>query len=135
MDVSRSTDKVSAGDEHFDPWARHLFEALRGGTAYGLDLPGTADPDTSESVSIREAYDYTVINNDNTLDDPQYEDKPSGCGDQIFLGTKHDIITLPDAVVDDGTRVADSSSGTGSSDDAMAGSGGGGGGSVPTGQS
>ncbi|MDQ1715815.1 MAG: hypothetical protein QOC60_1760 [Frankiaceae bacterium] len=113
-------DKVSAGDAHFDPWARNFIEALRGGTAYGLDLPGTADPDGSESVSMREAFDYSVVNNNNALDDPQYEDKPSGCGDQIFLGTKHTIITLPDAV-DDGTRMADS--GSGSTDDAMATSG------------
>src|SRR5262245_28060053 len=80
-------DKVSAGDAHFDPWARVWFESVNGATAYGAALP--ADPDTNHNhrVSVREAFNYSAAHDPATAtyDDPQYADAPAGCGVSIYL--------------------------------------------------
>lgn len=86
-------DKSSAGAAHFDPWARHLIEAFAGATAYGAALPSDPDVNHHGGVSIKEAYDYALARNDNTLDDPRYADSPAGCGQDIYLGR---LSSIPD---------------------------------------
>lgn len=79
-------DKVSAGDSHFDQWARTWFEAVNGATAYGVSLAHNPDANTDGRVSVREAFDYSdAYEYANSYDDPQYGDAPTGCGAQIYL--------------------------------------------------
>jgi len=47
-------DKVSAGDSHFDQWARAWFEAVNGATAYGASLAHNPDANSNGRVSARE---------------------------------------------------------------------------------
>lgn len=77
--------KISAGDDHFDPWARTWFEALNDATAYGADLPGEPDANDNGRVSVREAFDYSDTYDTASYDDPQYGDSPQGCGRHIYL--------------------------------------------------
>jgi hypothetical protein len=88
-------DKVSAGDSHFDPWARAWFESVNGATAYGAGL--VADPDVNHNgrVSVREAFTYSKANDPASIDDPQYGDSPAGCGSAVYLAKPP---TLPDIV-------------------------------------
>jgi hypothetical protein len=86
-------DKSSAGAAHFDPWAQHFIEALAGATAYGAALPADPDANNHGGVSMREAYDYALSQNNNSLDDPRYADQPAGCGQDIYLGR---LSTVPD---------------------------------------
>jgi hypothetical protein len=80
-------DKVSAGDTHFDQWARTWFEAVNGATAYGASLAHNPDANIDGRVSVKEAFTYS----DNYeyanygYDDPQYGDSPVGCGSSIYL--------------------------------------------------
>lgn len=78
-------DKVSAGDTHFDPWARTWFESVNGGTAYGGSLPTNPDADRNGRISVREAFDYSDAQDTASYDDPQYADSPRGCGKYIHL--------------------------------------------------
>lgn len=79
--------KQSAGAPHFDPWAQAWFEAVNGFTAYGAGLPASADANANGRVSVREAFNYSDVYDTalSTYDDPQYADKPTGCGAQIYL--------------------------------------------------
>jgi hypothetical protein len=79
-------DKVSAGDSHFDQWARTWFEAVNGATAYGASLGHNPDTNADGRVSVREAFNYSdTYEYANSYDDPQYGDKPAGCGSLIYL--------------------------------------------------
>jgi hypothetical protein len=79
-------DKVSAGDSHFDQWARTWFEAVNGATAYGASLAHNPDANADGRVSVKEAFTYSdTYEYANTYDDPQYGDTPVGCGSQIYL--------------------------------------------------
>ncbi|MCV2393514.1 hypothetical protein OEB99_04265 [Actinotalea sp. M2MS4P-6] len=79
-------DKVSAGDSHFDQWARAWFESVNGSTAYGASLAHQPDANGNGRVSAREAFDYSdAYDYDTYYDDPQYGDAPSGCGAGIYL--------------------------------------------------
>ena len=79
-------DKVSAGDSHFDQWARAWFEAVNGATAYGASLAHNPDANSNGRVSVREAFNYSdAYQYVNPYDDPQYGDTPVGCGTQIYL--------------------------------------------------
>jgi hypothetical protein len=93
-------DKVSAGDAHFDPWARVWFESVSGQTAYGAALP--ADPDTNHNhrVSVKEAFNYSAANDPATIDDPQYADAPLGCGAFIYLTRPPSILDILRALID-----------------------------------
>jgi len=78
--------KVSAGDSHFDQWARAWFESINGATAYGAGLAHQPDANGNGRVSVREAFDYSdAYDYPNTYDDPQYGDSPAGCGSSIYL--------------------------------------------------
>jgi hypothetical protein len=88
-------DKVSAGATHFDPWAQTWFEGINGGTAYGASLASNADTNDNGRVSVREAFDYSDANDTASYDNPQYADKPIGCGKFVYLNkapTLADII-------------------------------------------
>jgi Peptidase C13 family len=79
-------DKVSAGDWHFDQWARTWLEAVNGSTAYGASLGHQPDTNANGRVSVREAFDYSdAYEYANPYDDPQYADSPIGCGSSIYL--------------------------------------------------
>ena len=79
-------DKVSAGDSHFDQWARTWFEAVNGATAYGASLAHDPDASADGRVSVKEAFTYSdAYEYANPYDDPQYGDEPVGCGSQIYL--------------------------------------------------
>lgn len=79
-------DKVSAGDSHFDQWARTWFEAVNGATAYGASLAHNPDANADGRVSVKEAFTYSdTYEYANPYDDPQYGDTPVGCGSQIYL--------------------------------------------------
>jgi hypothetical protein len=78
--------KVSAGNAHFDPWAQAWFESVNGATVYGSSLSHNPDTDSNGKVSVREAFNYSdAYDTDTTYDDPQYADKPAGCGYGIYL--------------------------------------------------
>ncbi|MEO8804800.1 MAG: C13 family peptidase [Burkholderiaceae bacterium] len=78
--------KVSAGDSHFDQWARTWFEAVNGATAYGASLAHNPDTNASGRVSVKEAFNYSdTYEYANSYDDPQYGDSPAGCGLHIYL--------------------------------------------------
>jgi hypothetical protein len=90
-------DKVSAGDAHFDQWARTWFEAVNGATAYGASLGHQPDANGNGRVSVREAFDYSDSWEypNYGYDDPQYGDSPAGCGSSIYLSkapSLYDII-------------------------------------------
>ena len=79
-------DKVSAGDSHFDQWARTWFEAVNGATAYGASLAHNPDTNASGRVSVKEAFTYSdTYEYANPYDDPQYGETPTGCGSLIYL--------------------------------------------------
>jgi hypothetical protein len=79
-------DKVSAGAAHFDQWAQTWLEAVNGATAYGASLAHNPDTNANGRVSVREAFNYSdTYEYANVYDDPQYGDKPVGCGTQIYL--------------------------------------------------
>jgi len=79
-------DKVSAGDSHFDQWARTWFEAVNGATAYGASLAHNPDANADGRVSVKEAFTYSdTYEYANPYDDPQYADTPTGCGSHIYL--------------------------------------------------
>lgn len=79
-------DKVSAGDTHFDQWARTWLEAVNGATAYGASLAHNPDMNTDGRVSVKEAFQYSdAYEYANSYDDPQYGDSPAGCGAHIYL--------------------------------------------------
>jgi hypothetical protein len=79
-------DKVSAGDSHFDQWARTWFEAVNGATAYGASLAHNPDGNADGRVSVKEAFTYSdTYEYANSYDDPQYGDTPAGCGSLIYL--------------------------------------------------
>lgn len=79
-------DKVSAGDSHFDQWARTWFEAVNGATAYGANLAHNPDVNADGRVSVKEAFTYSdTYEYANPYDDPQYGDTPVGCGSLIYL--------------------------------------------------
>ena len=79
-------DKVSAGDSHFDQWARTWFEAVNGATAYGASLAHDPDSNADGRVSVKEAFTYSdTYEYANSYDDPQYGDTPVGCGSLIYL--------------------------------------------------
>jgi hypothetical protein len=79
-------DKVSAGDSHFDQWARTWFEAVNGATAYGASLAHDPDGNADGRISVKEAFTYSdTYEYANSYDDPQYGDTPAGCGSLIYL--------------------------------------------------
>ncbi len=78
--------KPSAGDAHFDQWARTWFEAVNAATAYGASLGHQPDANSDGRVSVREAFNYSdAYEYANSYDDPQYGDVPAGCGSLIYL--------------------------------------------------
>ena len=78
--------KVSAGDSHFDQWARTWFESVNGATAYGASLAHNPDANADGRVSVKEAFTYSdTYEYSNPYDDPQYGDMPVNCGSQIYL--------------------------------------------------
>jgi hypothetical protein len=79
------SDKVSAGATHFDPWALAWFEAVNGTSAYGASLAHQPDTNNNGRVSVREAFNYSDSYDTASIDDPQYGDSPSGCGNGIYL--------------------------------------------------
>ena len=80
--------KVSAGDWHFDQWARAWFESVNGATAYGAGLGHQPDTNANGRVSVKEAFSYSkAYDYPNSYDDPQYGDAPVGCGSSIYLTT------------------------------------------------
>jgi len=85
-------DKVSWGAEHFDPWAQAWFEAVNGATAYGASLPHQPDTDGNGRVSLREAFEYSKAYDTDPRDDPQYGERPIGCGAGVYL-TKPPILS------------------------------------------
>ncbi len=85
-------DKPSMGAEHFDPWAQAWIESVNGATAYGASLPHPPDADGSGRVSMREAFDYSKAYDTKPEDDPQYGDKPAGCGANVYL-TKPPVLS------------------------------------------
>jgi hypothetical protein len=90
-------DKVSWGGTHFDPWTQVWFEAVNGATAYGAALPHQPDTDSDRRVSAREAFNYSDAYDTASGDDPQYGDRPNGCGASIYLSkppTLSDIIKV-----------------------------------------
>jgi hypothetical protein len=87
-------DGVSDGATHFDPWARIWFEGLNGFSAYGANLPTSADVNRNGQVSVREAFDYSNVNDEQSGDDPQYADKPAGCGSEIYLSRSPTLAEL-----------------------------------------
>jgi hypothetical protein len=88
-------DKVSWGAEHFDPWALAWFEAVNGVTVYGASLPHQPDTEADGRISAREAFSYSDSYDTATADDPQYGERPLGCGYNMHLSkppTVADII-------------------------------------------
>lgn len=77
--------KVSAGATHFDPWAQTWFESVNGHTVYGASLPANPDANANGRISVREAFNYSDTYDTASYDDPQYADKPVGCGSSIYL--------------------------------------------------
>jgi Peptidase C13 family len=78
-------DKVSWGAAHFDPWAQAWLEGVNGATAYGASLAHQPDANGNGRVSAREAFDYSDAYDTASGDDPQYCDRPTGCGASIYL--------------------------------------------------
>ncbi len=76
----------SDGAAHFDPWALALAEALVSATPAGASLPSKPNPGFDGVVSIKAACDWAKANDTGSDDDPQYGDKPAGCGSWITLG-------------------------------------------------
>jgi hypothetical protein len=76
----------SAGGPYFDPWALALIEALRGSTPSGAGLPSNPDTNHDGLVSIVEARTWANAHDTASSDQPQYADRPAGCGNSIFLG-------------------------------------------------
>jgi hypothetical protein len=93
-------DKVSAGDAHFDPWARVWFESVCGETAYGAALPANPDTNNNHRVSVREAFNYSAVHDPATIDDPQYADLPAGCGASIYLTKQPSLLDILRALSD-----------------------------------
>ena len=94
-------DKVSAGDSHFDQWARTWFEAVNGATAYGASLAHNPDANSDGRVSVREAFSYSdTYEYANSYDDPQYGDTPVGCGSQIYLTKAPTLADILRAILD-----------------------------------
>ena len=93
-------DKVSAGDAHFDPWARVWFESVSGETAYGAALPANPDSNHNYRVSVKEAFNYSAANDPATIDDPQYADAPVGCGASIYLTKQPSLSDILRALTD-----------------------------------
>lgn len=77
--------KESDGAAHFDPWALALIEALYGALPSGGALP--SHPAGGTPVSLKAACDWAKANDTGSDDDPQYADKPAGCGSNIALGS------------------------------------------------
>jgi hypothetical protein len=75
----------SAGAAHFDPWALCLTEALNGATPAGGALPTPPPASTGGKVSIKGACDWAKAHDPAAMDNPQYGDKPAGCGGNISL--------------------------------------------------
>lgn len=92
-------DKVSAGDTHFDPWAQAWLEAMAGATAFGGALPHQPDGDGNSRISVREAFDYSKAHDTAAIDDPQYGDKPVGCGSSIYLSKPPKLSEILELVV------------------------------------
>lgn len=78
-------DKVSWGAPHFDPWAQTWFEGVNRATAYGASLSHQPDTNSDGRVSAREAFEYSKAYNTAEDDDPQYGDKPAGCGANVYF--------------------------------------------------
>jgi hypothetical protein len=93
-------DKTSAGDAHFDPWARAWIESVNGATAYGAPLSSNPDTDHNYRVSVKEAFDYSVSNDPAPSDDPQYADSPAGCGHAIYLAKSPSLVDILRALND-----------------------------------
>ena len=94
-------DKVSAGDSHFDQWARTWFEAVNGATAYGASLAHNPDANADGRVSVKEAFTYSdAYEYANSYDDPQYGDTPVGCGSQIYLTKAPTLADILRALLD-----------------------------------
>ena len=94
-------DKVSAGDWHFDQWARAWFEAVNGATAYGASLAHNPDTNASGRVSVKEAFTYSdTYQYVNPYDDPQYGDTPVGCGSHIYLTKAPTLADILRAILD-----------------------------------
>jgi hypothetical protein len=90
------SDKVSAGNSHFDPWALALVDALANGTPSGGAISNKPTRNIDGVISIKAACDWAKGNDTASIDDPQYADKPVGCGNQITLAPP----TLPDQASD-----------------------------------
>jgi hypothetical protein len=94
-------DKVSAGDWHFDQWARTWFEAVNGATAYGASLAHNPDTSGNGKVSVKEAFTYSdTYEYANSYDDPQYGDTPAGCGSFIYLTKAPTLADILRAILD-----------------------------------
>ena len=94
-------DKVSAGDWHFDQWARTWFEAVNGATAYGASLVHNPDANSDGRVSVKEAFTYSdAYEYANSYDDPQYGDTPVGCGSLIYLTKAPTLADILRAILD-----------------------------------
>jgi hypothetical protein len=76
----------SDGAAHFDPWALALVESLVSATPAGASLPSKPNPNLDGLVPIKAACDWAKANDTGPDDDPQYGDKPAGCGSWMTLG-------------------------------------------------
>lgn len=89
-------DKPSAGATHFDPWALAWLESINGTTAYGAPLPHDPDASGNGRISAQEAFAYSDAYEFDPAgyDDPQYGDKPVGCGSGIYFSRPPSLLDL-----------------------------------------
>jgi hypothetical protein len=78
-------DKESAGAAQFDPWALALIDGLAGASPSDGSLSGKATTNLNGVISVKSACDWAKANDTASSDDPQYGDKPAGCGSHIDL--------------------------------------------------
>ncbi len=97
-----SADKSSDGAAHFDPWALAWIEAIAGTTAAGAALSSPPPHNLDGMVSMKASCDWAKANDTGSDDNPQYGDKPPGCGSSIFLGITPSLPTQVGDVNRDG---------------------------------
>ncbi len=83
VDAKTSSD----GAAHFDPWALAWVEALVSAAPAGTALPSKPCPNFDGYVSMKASTDWAKANDTGKDDNPQYADKPAGCGSSIYLST------------------------------------------------
>ncbi len=84
VDAKTSSD----GAAHFDPWALAWIEAIVSAAPGGTALASKPCPDFDGQVSIKASTDWAKTNDTGKDDNPQYADKPAGCGSSISLGAQ-----------------------------------------------